>query len=100
MLFFRFVGAVKKLTVGMFGRELPPVKGLFICLDTGTDCVCLFGLRDMVSVWGYSYSVMADAIYGLYADGSNAAIPINLIVIVAKDGLDGIDVEDVLKRLR
>lgn len=49
---------------------------------------------------GYSDAVMAAAVSDLYGDKRNAGIPVNLMVVVAKDRLDGKDVEWALENYR
>lgn len=43
---------------------------------------------------------MAAAVSDLYGDKRNAGIPVNLMVVVAKDSLDGKDVEWALENYR
>jgi len=53
-----------------------------------------------ISSLGHSDVVVAAAVSDLYRDGRNSVIPINLMVIVAKDRLDGVDVREALRRFR
>ena len=50
--------------------------------------------------FGYTERVMAAAVTDLYADKQNAGIPLNMMVVIAKDKLDGKDVDWAIKQYR
>lgn len=49
---------------------------------------------------GHGDGAMSVVVTDLYKDANNSGIPINLMVIVAKDRLDGVDIRETLRRFR